>query len=156
MSTGKNHPEKRLDRDRRIRKIPPLKYLLFGGRREGNRRETDNQGVIFVDKYHHKYLAITLGIIILSLFDGFFTIYLLGHGAQELNPVMDYLLCISPWAFLLVKFTLTAFGVFCILILSNTYFKPFKLKIGSLFPLILAVMVLVLLWQVSLKFSMAL
>ena len=155
MSNENKHPEKRFDKDRRTRKIPPLKYLLFGGRREGNRRESDSQKIILVDKYHHKYLVIILGIIVLSLSDGFFTIYLLEHGAQELNPFMNHLLSISPWVFLSVKLALTVFGVLCILIFSNMYFKPFKVKIGSFFTGILIVLVLVLIWQLSLKFSMA-
>jgi len=153
MSNENNHPEKRFDKDRRTQKIPPLKYLLFGGRRKGNRREIDSQKIILVDKYHPKYLVIILGIIVLSLSDAFFTIYLLEHGAQELNPLMDHLLSISPLVFLFGKLMLTSAGVFCILIFNNMYFKPFKIKIGSFFTVILVVMILVLLWQVSLKFS---
>jgi len=152
MSNVNKLTEKRFNIDRRKQSVPPLKYLLFGGRREKNRRESDSHGIILVDKYHHKYLVIILGIIILSLSDGFFTIYLLEHGAQELNPLMDHLLTISPWVFLFVKLMLTSFGVFCILLFSNMYFKPFKIKIGSFFKVILFVMILVLLWQVSLKY----
>jgi hypothetical protein len=155
MRSGKKHTEKRIVKDRRAKAVPPLKYLLFGGRRKGNRRETDKQRIVLVDKYHHKYLVIILGIIALSLSDGFFTIYLLEHGAQELNPLMDHLISISPWVFLFIKFMLTTFGVFCILIFSNMYFKPLKVKIGSFFPGIFIVMVLVLLWQLGLKFSLA-
>jgi hypothetical protein len=81
MRSEKKHTEKRIVKDRRDRAIPPLKYLLFGGRRKGNRREADNQRIVFVDKYHHKYIVIIIGIIALSLSDGFFTIYLLEHGA---------------------------------------------------------------------------
>ena len=156
MSIENNHPEKRLSVDRRTRTIPPLKYLIFGGRREGHRRETDNQRIILVDKYHYKYLILIIGIIGLSLSDGFFTIYLLDHGAQELNPLMDYLLKISPWLFFSVKLMLTIFGIFCLLIFSNMYFKPFKVRIGSFFTGILIIMVLVLIWQLGLKFSMVL
>ena len=155
MTIEKNHPEKRLGADRRTRTISPLKYLIFGGRREGNRREVDNQNINLVDKYHYKYLILIIGIIGLSLSDGFFTIYLLDHGAQELNPFMDYLLRISPLLFFFVKLSLTFLGLFCILIFSNMYFRPFKVKIGSFFTGILIVMVLVLIWQLSLKFSMA-
>ena len=156
MSIENNHPEKRFSVDRRTRTIPPLKYLIFGGRREGHRRETDNQRIVLVDQYHYKYLILILGIIGLSLSDGFFTIYLIDHGAQELNPLMDYLLKVSPWLFFFVKLMLTIFGIFCLLIFSNMYFKPFKVRIGSFFTGILIIMVLVLIWQLGLKFSMAL
>ena len=92
MNSETNHSEKRSGKDRRKRKIPPLKYLLFGGRRVGNRRDTDDEGITFVDKYNPKYLVIIIGIKILSFSDAFFTIYFIGHGAQELNPLMNHLL----------------------------------------------------------------
>jgi hypothetical protein len=156
MKSEQDSPEKRSGKDRRQRKTPPLKYLLFGGRRVGNRRDTDGEGIIFVDKYNPKYLIIIIGIMILSFSDTFFTLYFVGHGAQKLNPLMGYLLNINPWLFLTAKFFLTSFGVICILIFSKMYFKPFSVRISSFFTGILVVLVLVLLWQLSMKFSMAL
>jgi len=156
MNSEQNHPERRLGEDRRKRKVPPMKYLIFGGRREKNRRDTDDHGFIFVDRYNPKYLVVIIGIMILSLSDALFTLYFIGHGAQEVNPLMNHLLNISPWLFLATKFLLTSFGVICILIFSKMYFKPFNVRISSFFTGILVVLVLVLLWQLSMKFSMAL
>jgi hypothetical protein len=153
MSSNLNAIDKRTAADRRKRKIPPVKYLLFGGNRTGTRRNDDKNELVFVDKYNPKLLLIVLGILILSLVDGFFTLYLTGHGANELNPIMDYFLNLSPWAFMIIKFFLTCSALICILILNNMYFKPFNIRVRSLFPVLFAVFLVVIFWQIYLKFS---
>lgn len=146
--------EKRSGTDRREKKIPHIKYLLFGGRRKGGRRNSDHHEIVLVDRYSPRLLIVVLSVVILSLGDGFFTLYLTGHGAQELNPLMDYFLKLNPWVFLAVKFILTTAGVICILILSNTRFRPFNIRVSSLFTVLLTVFLMVIIWQVSLKYLM--
>ena len=126
--------------------------MLFGGNRTGTRRNDDKNELVFVDRYNSKFLIITVGILILSLADGFFTLYLMDHGAYELNPIMDYFIKLSPWAFIFAKFILTCFALICILILNNMYFKPLNVRIRNLFPVFVVVLLLVIFWQVYLNF----
>ena len=147
MQDCSNFTNKRSSLDRRKRKIPRLKYLLFGGRRKMIRRSEDQQRMIILDNYSPGLLAFVLIILTLSLVDGFFTLHLTNDGAEELNPVMAYFLDLSPWAFMSVKYFLTSLSVICFLILNNLYIKPFGIRVGSLFPAIIAVFLVVIFWQ---------
>jgi hypothetical protein len=138
---------KRSGLDRRKRKIPQLKYLLFGGQRKRIRRSEDKQQMIILDNYSPRLLTFVLIILTLSLADGFFTLHVTGHGAVEANPVMAYFLDLSPWAFMSVKYLLTCLSVICFLVLNNLYFKPFGIRVDRLFPAVIVVFLVVVFWQ---------
>ena len=147
MQDYSDSSNKRSGLDRRKRKIPRLKYLLFGGQRKMIRRSEDKQQMIILDNYSPRLLIFVLVILTLSLADGFFTLHLTDHGAIEANPVMAYFLDLSPWAFMSVKYLLTTLSVICFLILNNLYFKPFGIRVGRIFPAIIAVFLVVVFWQ---------
>ena len=147
MQDYSDSSNKRSGLDRRKRKIPRLKYLLFGGQRKMIRRSEDKQQMIILDNYSPRLLIFVLVILTLSLADGFFTLHVTGHGAIEANPVMAYFLDLSPWAFMSVKYFLTCLSVICFLILNNLYFKPFGIRVGRIFPAIIAVFLVVVFWQ---------
>lgn len=53
---------------------------------------------------------VVIGILLLSLTDGIFTLYFTNLGIEELNPVMDYFIKnMGNWS-LLPKMLLTVFG----------------------------------------------
>lgn len=60
-----NHSRRSLDR--RSRRRPPLKYLIFGGRRMSARRDADKNYFIFVDRYSPWFLMLIVLLIMLSL-----------------------------------------------------------------------------------------
>lgn len=138
---------KRSGLDRRKRKIPRLKYLLFGGQRKRIRRSEDKQQMIILDNYSPRLLTFVLIILTLSLADGFFTLHVTGHGAVEANPVMAYFLDLSPWAFMSVKYLLTCLSVICFLILNNLYIKSLNIRVVKLFPAVIVVFLVVVFWQ---------
>ena len=138
---------KRSGLDRRKRKIPQLKYLLFGGQRKRIRRSEDKQQMIILDNYSPRLLTFVLIILTLSLADGFFTLHVTGHGAIEANPVMAYFLDLSPWAFMSVKYLLTCLSVICFLILNNLYIKSLNIRVDKLFPAVIVVFLVVVFWQ---------
>jgi hypothetical protein len=138
---------KRSGLDRRKRKIPQLKYLLFGGQRKRIRRSEDKQQMIILDNYSPRLLTFVLIILTLSLADGFFTLHVTGHGAVEANPVMAYFLDLSPWAFMSVKYLLTCLSVICFLILNNLYIKSLNIRVDKLFPAVIVVFLVVVFWQ---------
>ncbi len=147
MQNHSDSSNKRSGLDRRKRKIPRLKYLLFGGQRKMIRRSEDKQQMTILDNYSPRLLTFALIILTLSLADGFFTLHLTDHGAIEANPVMAYFLDLSPWAFMSVKYLLTSLSVICFLILNNLYFKPFGIRVDRIFPAIIAVFLTVVFWQ---------
>jgi len=82
--------EKRASSDRRSRRISGIRYLLLGGRRSQIRRKGDKQQTMLLDNYSASLLTAALLILVLSIVDGLLTLYLLGEGATELNPIMNY------------------------------------------------------------------
>ena len=147
MQNYSDSSDKRSGLDRRKRKIPRLKYLLFGGRRKMIRRSEDQQRIIILDNYSPGLLAFVLIILTLSLIDGFFTLHLTDRGASEANPLMAYFLNLSPWAFMSVKYLLTTLSVICFLMLNNLQVKPLGIRVGRIFPIIIAVFAIAIFWQ---------
>jgi len=93
----------RSGKDRRRRATPVVsRYTFFGGRREADRRAVDG-GETFVDRYPQTLFLIASGVLLLNMLDAYFTLLLLSHGGEELNPVADWLLYTGHWAFILTK-----------------------------------------------------
>jgi hypothetical protein len=59
-----------------------------------------------------------LAVVFLSvILDGFLTLLLLDRGAYEVNPLMAYVLDISPSAFLAGKYALTCMAALIVLVI---------------------------------------
>ena len=147
MQNYSDSSDKRSGLDRQKRKKPRLKYMLFGGRRKMIRRSEDQQQMIILDNYSPGLLAFVLIILTLILIDGFFTLHVTDRGACEANPVMAYFLDLSPWAFMAVKYLLTTLSAICFLILNNLQIKPFSIRVGRLFPAIIALFSIAIFWH---------
>jgi hypothetical protein len=81
---------------------------------------------------------VALVIVILNLVDAFGTLRNVARGADELNPLMAWLLDAGPRAFFAGKFLLAAAGVVGILACGRTRAARFAL-VGILLPLYLLV-----------------
>jgi Domain of unknown function (DUF5658) len=138
--------------DRRSRRRPPLKYLILGGRRTSTRRDSDKKNFIFVDRYNCWLLVVIVLLIMLSLADAFFTLYLMEHGATEINPIMAYFLNLGPLPFIFAKYFLTCAGILCLLVLHNFYFKPLGLHVKSIFPAFIVIFLVIMGWQIYLNY----
>ena len=101
------------------------RYTLYQGRRMGDRRNgaaTDT----FVDRHGAGLFLVAMIIIALNILDAFFTVHLLSHGGQELNPVVDLVLQQGVGPFVFCKSL--CIGL-CIVLLSLT--KNFRIaRIG--------------------------
>ena len=136
--------------DRRNQGRIRLRSLLLGGKRENIRRKVDKQKRFHVDQYSALFFAAIVIILTLSAIDALLTLFLIGNGAFELNPIMAYYIQIGPYWFLSVKYSLTCIGVVSLLILRNIYLKPFKIYTGSLLYFLTAVFITVVAWQLYL------
>jgi len=119
-----NHqPENRACRrrlkDRRRQPTPLFSRYTFVGRRRGLRRREERYQGHYVDRFNGWFLGLILAIFILSLLDGFLTVFHLRNGAVELNPIMRYYLELSPAYFLLVKTFTTGVGLLILLLHQN-------------------------------------
>lgn len=77
------------------------RFTLIGGHRAGKRRSSD--AATFVDVYSSGLFAVVTLVLALNVLDAFFTILFLSYGGTEMNPVVDLVLQLGPWPFVLVK-----------------------------------------------------
>ena len=89
-----------------------LRSLLQGGltpRRRGGRRANEHHLPI---DWHEPYLLfLAMMILLLSVADAFLTLTLLSAGAEEVNPILAFILNDHPQLFAIVKMGLTGAGV---------------------------------------------
>lgn len=110
---------------------------MLSGRRRTIRRKADRKTHFYVDLYGHRLLLTLLVIILLCVFDAYFTIFHLEKGAREINPFMDFLLGYGNIYFFATKYILTALGILLLCIYKNLLFV--KILIVSIVFLYLTV-----------------
>jgi hypothetical protein len=142
--------EGRSGKDRRRHRLPRLKFLLNGGRRRRLRRREDRYRIALFDQYSPRLFAVILTVLALSLIDAVLTLFLLEHGAYEMNPVMARLLAEGPLAFIVGKYLLTCLALGIFLIVYPGRSRALDVSYRSLFVFSLAAFGGVILWEVAL------
>jgi hypothetical protein len=102
--------------DRRRAPTPRLsRFSFLDGRRARVRRKGEVEGS-FIDRYGTRMLLILMWIVLLNVFDSFFTLIHLQDGGRELNPVAELLLQSGRTGFVLWKSALisAALVVLCV------------------------------------------
>jgi hypothetical protein len=100
--------------DRRREPTRMMSRYTMVGRRRRNRRLSDPQSSYYVDWIEGGYLWALVGVLGLIVIDTFSTLYIIGHGGGEANPIMRWMLELSPISFALVKLA-TAVAAFLLL-----------------------------------------
>jgi hypothetical protein len=124
---------RRIVKDRRQKPTKPFGRYMFSGRRHSIRRRADRKTHLYVDRYDHRLLIPLVLIIVLSVFDAWFTVFYVERGAREINPFMDILIGYGNIYFFTVKYVATALGLIILCIYKNLYIT----RIGILFILFL-------------------
>lgn len=140
--------DRRLGKDRRDRRM-----FYKGGMRENIRRREDRNKIFFADRYSQSLFAAIVLILFLSVVDAMLTLFLMGRGATEINPVMAYYLNIGPYAFLTVKYLLTSLSVIILLICQNIFLRTIKIYTRTIFYFIIATFASVVIWEFFLIFD---
>ncbi|HEX7081297.1 MAG TPA: DUF5658 family protein [Gammaproteobacteria bacterium] len=119
MSNGRPRPivadasprfaERRSGHDRRRASVRTFIQGGLNPRRRSSGRRWDDGGLVDWHEPHLLFLAVA--ILLLSVTDAFLTITLIGHGAQEVNPVMSLVLEKQPQLFAAAKIGLTCAGI---------------------------------------------
>ena len=112
-------PDRRTGRDRRQKPTNPFSRYMFFGHRGSIRRKADRKNHIYVDLYGHYLLLVLLLIILLCVFDAYFTIFHVEKGAREINPLMNFLIGYGNIHFFIIKYILTGLGLILLCIYKN-------------------------------------
>ena len=110
--------EKRKQSDRRKSPTRPFGKYMFKGKRRHARREEEDQNY-YVDHYDAKYLALVLSIVLLCVFDAYFTLKIIHQGGKELNPLMIKILDRFPEISLFMKYIVTVISLIILLVHKN-------------------------------------
>jgi hypothetical protein len=145
--------EKRSGVDRRRKNQFNMRSLLFGGRRENLRRYEDRQRAFLADQYHQSLFGVIVVILLLSVVDAILTLFLINHGAIEVNPIMAFYIDFGPYTFLSVKYGLTCAGLMILLIFKNLFLRSMRIETGAFLYVILAAFIGVVSWQLFLIHS---
>lgn len=148
--------DRRSGRDRRSGKNFQFVKQLVSGQRTVARRNSDRARIVYFDRYDSRLIRVIIAVLALSVADAVLTVRLVGLGAVEINPVMNYYLKLGPHGFLAVKYVLTSLSVFILVIYSSSGLKNGRLPIRSVFPWIVTVFAAVVVWEIYLMVRMAL
>ncbi|MFV9689563.1 MAG: DUF5658 family protein [Desulfobacteria bacterium] len=141
---------KRSRLDRRIKEMPIFSKDRLSGRRESARRKEDRQRFYQTDRYDCRILAPIVVIVAFSLLDAILTLYLIGRGAVELNPIMAYFLDHGPLAFIWAKHLLTCTSLVILLVHKNAFLCKTRFRAEILFRFFPVPFFLVVCWQIYL------
>lgn len=119
--------ERRLGTDRR-RHRPRTLLCSFYMQRRRHVRRCQHAGDYYLDVVERRVILAALAIMLLSCTDSVFTLTLLQRGAQEVNPLMRYLLEIDTTAFIGGKLLITAAGV--LFLVAHGHFRLFRVVRG--------------------------
>ena len=146
----KGMPDRRSGYDRRNKRIPSFKEMFAFRRRSQLRRDNDRKKFVIFDRYSTSDMRVVITILVLSIIDAFLTIFLLYHGAVELNPIMSYFLNINALTFITVKYALTAFSVITIVIFHYAFIRYIRIPARYLLDCFAGIFALVICWELFL------
>ena len=147
MEDDQNFIGNRNGPDRRKRQVPPLKYVIFGGRRKRIRRKEDKDKLIILDHHSNRIFALAIVILALSALDGLLTLYLTNSGSQELNPFMSFLIDFNPRFYIAVKCIITAVAIIFLIVMRNYKSKLLGIRISKLLTTTALVFFVIIVYQ---------
>ena len=145
--------DRRSGLDRRKQTGINLRSMIGNGKRRLVRRLEDRSKIFLVDHYSPKLFAAIIAIIFLSVIDALLTLFLMNHGAHEVNPVMAYYITVGPYTFFTLKYALTIVGAITLLMFRNIIPQSFKVRTYSLLYLVVGAFIITVAWELYLVFN---
>ena len=142
--------DKRSGIDRRRQTGISVRLLVGNGNRRTVRRQEDRGHIFLVDQYSAGLFLAIVGILFLCIIDAILTLFLLNHGAHEINPLMAYLLNIGPSAFIIPKYAITMVATFCLFMFRGVVVRKLNLSTHTVLYLLAWVYVAVVGWELYL------
>ena len=118
-----------------------------------HRRAGEHRRPYFVDRFSPAMLLVVLMLVLASMVDAILTVRVLQAGGDEINPVMDHLLNRGILPFVLGKYLLTVAGLPLLLIFKNHYLFGTRVRVGYLIPVIVALYLVLIGYQIVLIFQ---
>ena len=144
------HFDRRSGKDRRSNDVPSAKSLFIYRSRKKVRRKDDKYKMSYLDQYGSGiFIAIVL-LLFFSIIDAFLTLFLIDHGASEINPIMAYFLKFGPITFVSFKYFFTSYSILVLLIFSNFFIRKLKIYTHSLFSYAVGMFMIVIGWELFL------
>ena len=110
--------------DRRKKPTNPFSLKAVHGRRKTIRRDEDRWKSPYVDQYSTRFMLACIFLLLLTICDGFYTVFLVSQGARELNPFMKFLLQKGYYVFFFVKYLISALLILALAVFRHVpYFK---------------------------------
>jgi hypothetical protein len=134
--------ERRDRSDRRTRVLWSLLYGSFNPRRRRPPRRLDDSRFHSLDWHSAHLLAVSIGILLLSVADAFMTVTLMAGGAVEVNPIMAAVIYKSAALFAAVKMAMTGFGVMLMVTLARYRFMRMVRVDVAMYVLLIGYLVL--------------
>ena len=91
-----------------------------------------------------------MSILFLCALDALLTLYLLNHGAYEVNPVMAFFLKFGPYTFFTSKYLLTIIPVIVLLMFRNINLRMIKISTRSVLYIMAVFYIVVVAWELYL------
>lgn len=142
--------ENRSGIERRLSNSFNIRSLIYGGGRILIRRQEDRERLFFVDQYSPKLFLAIVAILFLCVIDALLTLFLLGHGAYEANPIFAFTLDVNPYTSILFKYASTAVVAVCLLLFKCVVFKKFNISTHSLLYFIAGLYLAIVAWELYL------
>jgi|TARA_R100001163_G_scaffold62616_1_gene53569 hypothetical protein len=79
-----------------------------------------------------KTKALAILAMMLNLFDAWSTLFILDHGGTEVNPVMNYVINVSPWFFVSIKVILFGLAIYLLATRAAHHLRWIVLLYGAL------------------------
>jgi hypothetical protein len=152
--SGHHLVERRSGIDRRTKRFGDWRWFLKTGRRRQVRRRSDRTQLHALDYYPFKLFFMLVAVLLLSIVDALLTLWLVGNGAVEINPVMAYYLDLGPSAFMAIKYFITAASVVLVVVLNYVFVRFLGLGFGSLLNVFAGCFFMVVVWELFLILHM--
>ena len=127
-----------------------MRSLIYGGNRIQIRRQEDRERLFIVDQYSPRLFVAIVVVLFLCVIDALLTLFLIGHGAYESNPILAYLLDVGPYTFFIPKYVITMVAIIGLLILKNTGIRHFNISTHQLLFYIAGLYSIVVAWELYL------
>ena len=142
--------DRRSRMERRMSSSINARSLIYGGHRMLIRRQEDRERQFFVDQYSPILFVPIVAILFMCVLDALLTLFLLNHGAYEINPIMAYLLNIGPYAFYTTKYAITIIATLGLLMFRGILIQKFNLSVHLLLYFVAGLYCVVVAWELYL------
>jgi hypothetical protein len=140
--------ERRGRADRRRRFLWAICYGSFNPRRRRPARRLDDSRFHPLDWHSAHLLGVSVGILLFSAADAFFSAILLLHGANEVNPVMAVLFYRSIAIFTALKMAMTGACIVLMVLLARYSFMR-VIRVELIMYMVLAVYAWLIFYEVG-------